>query len=92
MARRFTVIQGGLSQASGQDRPGGRTLNALPGRARLEAVGAALRRRLAALPRPGVAPALRGHPQPVAAGPVRRPIPTGAFLGVRPEGWSQDAA
>ncbi|GJE40360.1 hypothetical protein [Methylobacterium persicinum] len=84
MARRFTVIQGGLGDAVAAP-PRGR---ALPGRAKLEAVGAALRRRLAALPRrkPGA------RRERAALAPARQPIPVGAFLGVRPEGWSRDAA
>jgi hypothetical protein len=77
MARRFTVIQGGLGELAPR---------AKPGRARLEAVGAVLRRRLAAL-RDATAPE-----RPTASAPARRPIPDGAFLGVRPEGWSPDVA
>lgn len=79
MTRRFTVIQGGLPGAV-------RTVQ--PGRARLEAVGAALRRRLAALSQPEPAPRIGRE----GLAPVRRPIPAGAFVGVRPEGWVQSAA
>lgn len=77
MVRRFTVIQGGL----GAQVPG-----AKPGRARLEAVGAVLRRRLAALREEAV------PSRPMAVTPTRRPIPDGALIGVRPEGWSPDVA
>lgn len=77
MARRFTVIQGGLGEP---------VSGAKPGRARLEAVGAVLRRRLAAL-RDETAPS-----RPTAITPTRRPIPDGALVGVRPEGWSPDVA
>lgn len=77
MVRRFTVIQGGLREPA----PG-----AKPGRARLAAVGAALRQRLTAL-RAEAAPS-----RPATFAPSRRPIPEGALIGVRPEGWRPDVA
>ena len=77
MVRRFTVIQGGLGEPAAA---------AKPGRARLAAVGAALRRRLAALRN-------EATPGRAAMRPAtRRPIPDGALIGVRPEGWRPDVA
>ena len=77
MVRRFTVIQGDLGEPA---------QGAKPGRARLEAVGAALRQRLAAL-RAEAAPS-----PPTIFAPTRRLIPDGALIGVRPEGWRSDVA
>lgn len=77
MVRRFTVIQGGLDEPA----PGPQ-----PDRARLEVVGAALRQRLATL-RAEAAPS-----RPAALAPTRLPIPDGALIGVRPEGWGSDVA
>ncbi len=72
--RGFTVIRGGLAEAA----PGEAT--AMPGRARLEAVGARLRLRLEALWRAGPEAA------PLRMAATRRtPIPAQAFLGIRPE-------
>lgn len=71
MTRRFTVIQGGLSEGAAL---------VLPSRTRLEAVGAALRQRLAELTAPDAAE----RPSRLTAG--FRPIPAQAFLGIRPVG------
>lgn len=84
MARRFTVIQGGLTEATAMWS----RRRHLPGRAELEAVGAALRQRLSTLPRLKPAPRA-GRTTPISD---RAPIPAAAFLGVRPEGWARDAA
>lgn len=72
MTRRFTVIQGGLPDAAPRER------GAMPGRLRLEAVGADLRRRLAELSSP------MPLDRPIRVAADRAPIPAQAFLGIRP--------
>jgi hypothetical protein len=78
--RRFTVIEGGLSDDAPRARP------AMPGRARLEAVGAALRRRLADLP------ALPPADRPVRIAGDRQPIPAQDVFGIRPVALPPPAA
>lgn len=80
---RFTVIQGGLSATASR----GRVSVSQPGRARLEVIGATLRRRLAMLAQ--AAPEARAS---ASVRPEPGPIPAQAFLGVRPEGWTPRAA
>ncbi|MBE7247467.1 MAG: hypothetical protein INR63_21195 [Actinomycetospora chiangmaiensis] len=72
MTRRFTVIQGGLPDEAPRRR------SAMPGRLRLEAVGADLRRRLAELSSP------MPLDRPIRVAVDRDPIPAQAFLGIRP--------
>lgn len=70
--RRFTVIEGGLAD----DAP--RACPVLPGRTRLEAVGAELRRRLAELP------TLPPADRPIRVAGNRQPIPAQDVFGIRP--------
>lgn len=70
--RRFTVIEGGLSDDAPRARP------VMPGRTRLETLGAELRRRLAELP------ALPPADRPIRIAGNRQPIPAQDVFGIRP--------
>ncbi|MCJ2055764.1 hypothetical protein MKL09_04255 [Methylobacterium sp. J-048] len=107
MARRFTVIQGGLTVTAirlpAPDRPHpaltlawSRDVQAGTGTAApldaAEAIDRAIRSRLAALGRPVRSVGAVAAPARAVDRPRRtRAIPADMFLGVRPEGWAPPA-